>query len=300
LKISQMIQKKEKTGTGYQLFLFYVSLQYVVLEFCFFEHFRPRGGHTRLRGRWWGGPNSDDGTETLIVYVMYTTSVADPGSGAFLTHGSGIQERKSHGPDPGPGWTTRIIFPRALKPFFWVKILKFFDADPGSGMKKVGSGICNLQHCILQSLYAWGTVPIPFPVEAPTLFRLYRGRDYAILIIPCARPRSLDNTVGAIQISPWARLRYSHFIIGARVFSLFSLYRTLFCFRSHFFVFVHTKDPHYLLKKFIRVPGTLQSANLFLCKNSSNTVQRFPYRKIWFTAVQGDENAFSPCIRVSE
>jgi hypothetical protein len=23
---------------------------------------------------------------------------------------------------------------------FWVKILKFFDADPGSGMEKVGSG----------------------------------------------------------------------------------------------------------------------------------------------------------------
>ncbi len=62
-------------------------------------------------------------------------------------------------PDPGwvesqhpdPGWTTRIIFSKALKPFFWVKIHKFFDADPGSGMetarirdpgwKKVGSGI---------------------------------------------------------------------------------------------------------------------------------------------------------------
>jgi hypothetical protein len=28
----------------------------------------------------------------------------------------------------------RIIFPIAKKPFFGVKILKFFDADPGSGM----------------------------------------------------------------------------------------------------------------------------------------------------------------------
>jgi hypothetical protein len=32
-----------------------------------------------------------------------------------------------------------IIFPRALKPFFWVKILKFLDADPG--WKKFGSGM---------------------------------------------------------------------------------------------------------------------------------------------------------------
>jgi hypothetical protein len=24
---------------------------------------------------------------------------------------------------------------------FWVKILKFFDADPGSGMEKIGSGM---------------------------------------------------------------------------------------------------------------------------------------------------------------
>jgi hypothetical protein len=26
-----------------------------------------------------------------------------------------------------------------LRNYFWVKILKFFDADPGSGMKKFGS-----------------------------------------------------------------------------------------------------------------------------------------------------------------
>ncbi len=39
--------------------------------------------------------------------------------------------------DPDPRWTSQIIFPRAQKPFFWVKILKFFDADPGSGMGKI-------------------------------------------------------------------------------------------------------------------------------------------------------------------
>jgi hypothetical protein len=44
-----------------------------------------------------------------------------------------------------------IVFPRSLVTIFWVKILKFFFADPGSGMeknlirdpgwKKFGSGI---------------------------------------------------------------------------------------------------------------------------------------------------------------
>jgi hypothetical protein len=28
-----------------------------------------------------------------------------------------------------------------LEPIFWVKILKFFDADPGSGMENFGSGM---------------------------------------------------------------------------------------------------------------------------------------------------------------
>jgi hypothetical protein len=28
----------------------------------------------------------------------------------------------------------------SLETIFWVKILKFFDADPGSGMEKFGSG----------------------------------------------------------------------------------------------------------------------------------------------------------------
>jgi hypothetical protein len=50
-----------------------------------------------------------------------------------------------------------------VKPLFWVKKLKFFDANPGSGMEKYGSGIrdgkntdpgsrINIpdpQHCIL-------------------------------------------------------------------------------------------------------------------------------------------------------
>jgi hypothetical protein len=41
--------------------------------------------------------------------------------------------------DPDPGLTIRIIFPRALKQFFGVKILNFYDADPG--WRKFGFGI---------------------------------------------------------------------------------------------------------------------------------------------------------------
>ncbi len=33
--------------------------------------------------------------------------------------------------DPDQGWTTRIIFPKAKKPFFGLKILSFFYEDPG-------------------------------------------------------------------------------------------------------------------------------------------------------------------------
>ncbi len=57
----------------------------------------------------------------------------DPGSGAFLP------------PASGTGKTTRIrirdeqprSYFRELRKIFWVKILKFFDRDPGYGMEKI-------------------------------------------------------------------------------------------------------------------------------------------------------------------
>jgi hypothetical protein len=68
--------------------------------------------------------------------------IRDPGSGAFLTPGSGMGKKQ----DPDPGCSTWIIFPKAWNQFFWVKILKLFDGDPGSktsdqGWKTFGSGI---------------------------------------------------------------------------------------------------------------------------------------------------------------
>ncbi len=43
--------------------------------------------------------------------------------------GSGTRNPVTFWP-PDPGWTSRIIFPRAWKQFFGLKILKFVDADP--------------------------------------------------------------------------------------------------------------------------------------------------------------------------
>jgi hypothetical protein len=71
------------------------------------------------------------------------TSVADPdpgsGIGCFLTPGSGMG--KSQHPDPGSGMNnTDHIFLKLRNhffAFFGVKILKFFDEDPRSGMETV-------------------------------------------------------------------------------------------------------------------------------------------------------------------
>ncbi len=64
-------------------------------------------------------------------YRSCSVADPDPGSGAFLTPGWVKSQ------DPDLGWTTRIIVPRAKKPFFWHKILKFFDVDLGSGIEKI-------------------------------------------------------------------------------------------------------------------------------------------------------------------
>jgi hypothetical protein len=44
---------------------------------------------------------------------------------------------KKSGSGSGKNNPDHTVFPRAQKPFFGVKILKLFDADPGSGMEKI-------------------------------------------------------------------------------------------------------------------------------------------------------------------
>jgi hypothetical protein len=67
---------------------------------------------------------------------MISVADPDPGSCAFFTPGSGIRD----------GQKVRIrirdeqpesYFRELRNLFFWVSILKFFDADPGSGMEKI-------------------------------------------------------------------------------------------------------------------------------------------------------------------
>jgi hypothetical protein len=75
------------------------------------------------------------------------TSVADPdlGQGVFLTPGPGSGMGRKSAPGSGirdeqPG----SYFLELRNLFFWVKILKFFDADPG--WRQFGSGIPDPQH----------------------------------------------------------------------------------------------------------------------------------------------------------
>ncbi len=66
-------------------------------------------------------------------------SVAGPGSDAFLTLylGSGMGKKSGS----GSGMNNPDHISESLVKIDWVKILKFFDADPGSEMEKIRSGI---------------------------------------------------------------------------------------------------------------------------------------------------------------
>ncbi len=74
---------------------------------------------------------------------MLRIRIRDPGLVAFFTPGSGIRDPgwvKSQDPDQGSG--IRVEQPRSYflelrNHFLGLKILKFFDADPGSGMKTI-------------------------------------------------------------------------------------------------------------------------------------------------------------------
>jgi hypothetical protein len=48
--------------------------------------------------------------------------------------------KKYQDPDPGTGsgMNNPDHISKSLETIFWVKILKFFDADPGFGMEKTG------------------------------------------------------------------------------------------------------------------------------------------------------------------
>jgi hypothetical protein len=91
----------------------------------------------------------------LIYLAVLRVRIRDPGLGAFLTPGSGIRDGRKSASGSGirdeqPG-SYFLELRNHFFAFLVVKILKFFDEDPGSGMetvrirdpgwKKVGSGI---------------------------------------------------------------------------------------------------------------------------------------------------------------
>ncbi len=67
---------------------------------------------------------------------LFNVADRDPGSCAFFTPGSGMGKKSGS----GNGMNNPDHISESLKTIFWVKILKFFDANPGSGMEKIRSG----------------------------------------------------------------------------------------------------------------------------------------------------------------
>jgi hypothetical protein len=63
---------------------------------------------------------------TVFDLISRLNSVADPGTGSFLTPGSGI------GKNPDPGSVMNIL-DLVFKNSFWVENTKFFDANPDPG-----------------------------------------------------------------------------------------------------------------------------------------------------------------------
>ncbi len=100
------------------------------------KRIRARSGISRAGYR--SSPPVPGRVRSVGIGITLSHSVAepDPGSGAFLTSGSGIR-------DPwwvknqDPGWTTRIIFPRASKQFFVLKYLISLTWIRDPGWKKI-------------------------------------------------------------------------------------------------------------------------------------------------------------------
>jgi hypothetical protein len=65
--------------------------------------------------------------KNLVKIPFLTSSVADPdpGSGAILTHGSGMAKNQDLDPESGSGLNIPDHISESLETIFWVKILKF-------------------------------------------------------------------------------------------------------------------------------------------------------------------------------
>jgi hypothetical protein len=76
--------------------------------------------------------------------VKISVADPDPGSDAFLTLYPGYGMGKKAG--SGSGMNNPDHISESLETIFWVKMLKFFDADPGWKKFGFGTNIQDLQH----------------------------------------------------------------------------------------------------------------------------------------------------------
>ncbi len=82
------------------------------------------------------------GAVSIKIEWLYTVADLDPGSGAFLNPRSGIRDGykiriRDTDPGSGSGINNTGHISESLETIFLVKIIKFFDADLGSGMEKI-------------------------------------------------------------------------------------------------------------------------------------------------------------------
>ncbi len=102
-----------------------------------------------------------------VSWPVLRVRIRDTGSGAFLTPGSGIRDGwKVRILDPG--WTTRILFPRACIPFFGLKYLNSYMRIRDPGWKRFGSGIRDGKRSDPGS----GNIPDPQHCPWPLAWRL--------------------------------------------------------------------------------------------------------------------------------
>jgi hypothetical protein len=83
-----------------------------------------------------GAPHAGRRGGGVLVTLVASVADPDPGASAFLTPGSGMGKKS------GSGFcmNNAAHISESIETIFWVKILKFFDADSGSGMEKFGTG----------------------------------------------------------------------------------------------------------------------------------------------------------------
>ncbi len=73
----------------------------------------------------------------MSAIVIYSVADPDSGSAAFLTLGSGMGKKSESGSRIRTGMNNPDHISDRLETFFGLKILEFFDADPGSGMENI-------------------------------------------------------------------------------------------------------------------------------------------------------------------